>query len=494
MYLTDRINSLQQNQRPGLKMVNYPTKYVLIAADDHAASEAIRNCLQPHYQIHHASRPEQLFEMFSNKRYEFTFMDIAMLMSNISGQPEQKDYQKAISSFRKIFPAADIIVMSAHETIRDAVCAVKAGANNYITYPVNPEEIKYVIEMLEGERKKQSELDYLRDQFWESEAREIVQTRNPLMQNVFSKIRSVAKTRSTVMLYGETGTGKGVLARLIHAHSNRRNNQFISVHCGAIPDNLIESELFGHEKGAFTGAVKRKLGKFEIADGGTIFLDEIGTISNAAQIKLLHVLQDRTFNRLGGDQNLTSDARIIAATNADLKAMSESGNFRKDLYYRLNVFPIEIPPLRERKEDIPQLIKIFLKQLNMLYSKEIHDVHPLVSEAFHAYSWPGNIRELENLIERAHILETTNVLTPESFPRELFEQDDAAIAQIELQPSQSLSEVRRKAIENIERQYLKEILTIHKGRINLSAAAAGISTRQFHKLLAKYGIKKEDFK
>jgi transcriptional regulator with GAF, ATPase, and Fis domain len=205
------------------------------------------------------------------------------------------------------------------------------------------------------------------------------------MREVFKKIRAVASTRATVLLIGETGTGKGLLARMIHMHSNRCDDPFISVHCGAIPDTLLESELFGHEKGAFTGAVRKKLGKFEMARGGTIFLDEIGTITPPAQIKLLQVLQDGTFSRVGGEEALQTDARVITATNADLTGMSERGEFRKDLYYRLNVFPIEIPPLRERVDDIPQIVEVFLKKLKQRHEKNIHSVHPHVLQVFENY-------------------------------------------------------------------------------------------------------------
>jgi transcriptional regulator with GAF, ATPase, and Fis domain len=313
------------------------------------------------------------------------------------------------------------------------------------------------------------------------------------MEKVYDKIRSVAPTKSTVLLMGETGTGKGVLANLIHQHSNRRNVQFISVHCGAIPDTLLESELFGHEKGAFTGAVKRKLGKFEIASGGTIFLDEVGTITPSAQIKLLQVLQDGTFQRVGGEETLEAKVRVVAATNVDLKEMCEERKFRKDLYYRLNVFPIEIPPLRERPEDIPHLVEGSLKRLNMFNTKEIYHIDTQVLEAFRHYSWPGNIRELENLIERAYILESSPRLTPESFPSELFE-SGLSFATLSVDSSSTLAEVRRRGIENIERNYLKDLLTQKKGKIKESAEAAGITTRQLHKLMAKHEIRKEEFK
>ncbi|UCF94160.1 MAG: sigma-54-dependent Fis family transcriptional regulator, partial [Desulfobacterales bacterium] len=321
----------------------------------------------------------------------------------------------------------------------------------------------------------------------------LIQTKSALMQKVFEKIRSVSPTKSTVLLIGETGTGKSMMAKLIHQHSNRREAQFISVHCGAIPDTLLESELFGHEKGAFTGAIRRKMGKFEIAKGGTIFLDEIGTITPSAQIKLLQILQDGTFQRVGGESTLDANARVITATNTDLKKMCETGQFRKDLYYRLNVFPIEIPPLRERIEDIPSLCDSFLHRLNKFNSKQIDGIHPGVIEAFRRYSWPGNIRELENLVERAYILETSSILMPESFPNELF-QSGSLVGCLPANSSMTLAEARQHGIEDIERNYLKEVLARNKGKINESAQEAGITTRQLNKLMNKYGIRKEEFK
>jgi transcriptional regulator with GAF, ATPase, and Fis domain len=313
------------------------------------------------------------------------------------------------------------------------------------------------------------------------------------MIKVFDKIRSVAPTKSTVLLFGETGSGKGVLAKLIHRHSTRGDAQFINVHCGAIPDTLLESELFGHEKGAFTGAVRRKLGKFEIAQGGTIFLDEIGTITPSAQIKLLQVLQDGNYQRVGGEDTLEANVRIIAATNMDLKKMCDDGRFRRDLYYRLNVFPIGIFPLRERIEDIPLLVDVFLKKFNNLFQKEIRGIHPEVIKAFKSYFWPGNIREMENLMERAYILEMTSILTPQSFPNELFDSvskpDSSSEATFPI-----LAEAREKGIDSVEKQYLKELLSRTNGKIRTTSELAGISTRQLHKLMTKHGIRKENFR
>lgn len=467
-------------------------KNILVAATNQGACDAIRDCLCSGYKVECVFDKESCIELSRKKRYEFIFIDI-LFLQGVTPERNCNDYKKELQPFWHAFPTAQIIVLSTQDRIREAVNVVKAGASNYLTYPLNPDEVRYVTESIYESIRMESELDYLRDRFWQNDSLEVVRTNSPVMKEAFKKVKSVAPTKSTILLTGETGTGKGVIAKLIHRHSTRRDKQFISVHCGAIPETLLESELFGHEKGAFTGAVRRKLGKFEIAQGGTIFLDEIGTVSPSAQIKLLQVLQERIFQRVGGEEVIGADVRIIAATNVDLKKMSENGTFRRDLYYRLSVFPIETPPLRERIEDIPLLVEIFLKRLNKFNSKEIHDIHPAVLNAFERYSWPGNIRELENLIERAYILEISSILTPECFPSELFTLD-AATARIPADSSATLAEMRRRGVEHIERTYLKRVLALHKGRINSSAKTAGISVRQLHKLLTKYGIRKEEFK
>jgi DNA-binding NtrC family response regulator len=462
---------------------------ILVVSKEQEPFREIRACLPSGYRIGDAPSSQAALDILRKKRFDSIFFDIGLLQEAVEGD----QYRATLEPFWRMYPTIKIIIMTPQEMIREAVRAVKAGASDYVTYPIVREEVKLITEKVMESTIVQSELGYLRDQFWEPDTLEIVQTKNSQMKKVYDKIRSVAPTKSTVLLMGETGTGKGVLANLIHQHSNRRNVQFISVHCGAIPDTLLESELFGHERGAFTGAVKRKLGKFEIASGGTIFLDEVGTISPSAQIKLLQVLQDGTFQRVGGEETLDANLRVVAATNVDLKEMCEEAKFRKDLYYRLNVFPIEIPPLRERPEDIPHLVEGFLKRLNMFNTKEIYHIDTQVLEAFRHYSWPGNIRELENLIERAYILESSPGLTPESFPLELFE-SGVAFTTLSVDSSSTLAVVRRRGTENIEKNYLKELLTRYRGKIRASAEAAGITTRQLHKLMAKYGIRKEEFK
>ncbi len=464
-------------------------KSILVLTDNEAAFETIRSCLAAGFELNRANSTDDALDLLRQKRCDITFMDMTFLQAKVQGG----EYRLAMEPFRKLYSTMHIIVMSPQEKVREAVAAVRSGASDYLTYPVDPEEVRLVTEDLSRSDIIESELDYLRGQFWEAESHAIIQTRSRLMKGVFEKIRSVAPTKSTVLLLGETGVGKGVLASLVHQHSNRRKGPFISVHCGAIPDTLIESELFGHEKGAFTGAVKRKLGRFETATGGSIFLDEVGTITPSVQIKLLQVLQDGTYSRVGGEATLQADVRVIAASNRDLKEMCDKGEFRKDLYYRLNVFPVDIPPLKERLEDIPHFIENFLKRLNAINQKEIYEVDQRVFHGLMQYSWPGNIRELENLVERAYILETTSVLTPNSFPDELFD-SKGEMPPLPLDTSLSLEKVRRKAIEDIERNYLREILAKHRGKIRAASENAGITTRQLHKLMTKYGLRKEEFK
>jgi len=394
--------------------------------------------------------------------------------------------------FTKINSFVQFVILCPKEEVEKAVKAVNEGAASYLTYPIEENEVRLLLDSLDRSLVRDFELDYLRDHFWKTEWLEIIRSKNPRMKKIYESIRSVSPTIATVLLLGDTGTGKGMLARLVHWHSQRSEEPFIVVHCGAIPDTLIESELFGHEKGAFTGADRRKPGKFEMARGGTIFLDEIGTITASAQIKLLQILQDGTFSRLGGTTLMNSDVRIIAATNADLASLVQTGSFRKDLYYRLNIFPIEIPLLRERLEDLPNLTDIFLKNLNAKYGKGIDGLHPSVIEGFRQYEWPGNIRELENILERAYILETASILSAQNFPPEMVKQSET-YALSEKNPS-SLAQARQIAVEAFEKSYLTALLGQTKGKINLAAQKADITTRQLNRLITRYGLNKKNFK
>jgi two-component system response regulator HydG len=391
-------------------------KSVLTISPSEEVTSLIHSALPSGYQGEGAASLKDGLKLHHQRPFDLVLSDLNLLRDGSSAN----NYTTVIRPFKEVNPLVKIVVLSSKEGIRETVNAVKSAADDYLTYPIHPAEARLVVESLSESLTQHLELDYLRDQFWKSEWLDVIHSQTVATKDVFKKIRMVAVTKATVLLTGENGTGKTLYARMLHRHSNRCDDPFICVHCGAIPDTLLESELFGHEKGAFTGAVRRKLGKFELTMSGTIFLDEIGTLTPSAQIKLLQVLQDGTYSRVGGEAVLKTEARVIAATNADLTEMSQKGEFRKDLYYRLNVFPVEIPPLRERLDDIPYFVEIFLKKLNQQYGKNIHNVHPQILEALKKHHWPGNIRELENLLERAYILETTTMLTPESFPEDLF--------------------------------------------------------------------------
>ncbi|MFP4521530.1 MAG: sigma 54-interacting transcriptional regulator [Fibrobacterota bacterium] len=318
-------------------------------------------------------------------------------------------------------------------------------------------------------------------------------TKNSLMKQVYRRIHASAPYNTTILLMGETGTGKTELARYIHSLSKSKNGPFLTLHCGSIPETLIESELFGHEKGAFTGAIKKTKGKFEQAANGTLFLDEIGTMSPQAQVRLLRVLQNGTFQRVGGDSELKSGARIIAAGNSDFDELCESGLFRKDLYYRISAYPIILPPLRERSEDIKPLSLSILNGLNMGNHSSKFFSGDEVFKLLIQYSWPGNIRELENLIERAYINTDSECIKPDSFT-EITGFESFKTASPGATCEGTLRECRETGIKTLESEYLTQILKINEGRIKESSASAGISTRQLSKLLRRHGISKEMFK
>ena len=381
-----------------------------------------------------------------------------------------------------------VVILSPKSQIKEALLYIKSGSLNYITYPVTKEEIKYFCHSNYPMKKIQfSVSDWLPDDA------SMLRTANPYMRNLYEQAKLVSMKSTTVLITGETGTGKGTLAKLLHSLSDRRDKPFISIHCGALPETLLESELFGHEKGAFTGALKQKKGKFELAEGGTVFLDEIGTVSPDMQIKLLEVLQEREIVRIGGEKPIKLDIRIIAATNEDLVELCDQGTFRKDLYYRLNVFPLHVPPLKERTEDLPVIRASLIQKFNLLHNKNILGVDPVVAEALSNYSWPGNIRELENLFERAFILEASDILSTASFPAEIL----AHVSNAEMiinKPSGTLAEVRNSVIARIEEEYIRSNLAVNNGSIQKTALTAGITTRQLHKLMTRYKIDKKDYK
>ena len=462
-------------------------KDILVLTNWADAFSFISNVLKKSFSVKHATDIEAAEAMHIKSPFDMIIAEIALLEQGLD-----TGFNFSNHPFIKANPFIQVVALCDRKDVRKASKAVKEGASGYLLYPIEEKEIQLLLPSVDRTLSKDFELDYLRDYFWKTEWLDVIRSKNPRMKKNYKNIRSVAPTIATVLLLGDTGTGKGMLARLIHWHSQRSEKPFIEVHCGAIPDTLIESELFGHEKGAFTGANRRKSGKFEMAKGGTIFLDEIGTITASAQIKLLQVLQDGTYNRIGGDSLMKSDVRIIAATNANLEKLIKKGEFRKDLYYRLNIFPIEIPQLKERLEDLPYLIEIFLKNLNAKYSKEILKLHSSVLDGFEKYDWPGNIRELENILERAYILEDSSVMMPNNFPIETMITFDSDITCDNR--ATSLAQARQHAVNIFEHSYLTSLLEQTSGRINLAAQKAGITTRQLNRLLNQHDLNKNEFK
>ncbi|MEZ0576745.1 sigma-54-dependent transcriptional regulator [Halodesulfovibrio aestuarii] len=451
------------------------------------ASEMLKRsilAIQPDIKVNTAC---ELVSATTNSHIDVFFVDHSLLLG------DKVDISEGLNYIWKEASSADVVILVNSTEIRYAIEGINAGAVDYLAYPLMHSEVTLVLSRLDRDLARKHELSYLQDDFWNEKALQLVKTNSPLMREVFSMVRQMAATKTTVLLTGETGIGKSVLAKLIHSHSTRRDKPFVSLHCGAIPDSLIESELFGHTRGAFTGALKDTIGKFGAAEGGTLFLDEIGTITPSMQIKLLHVLQERTIQRVGSDKEHFVDVRIIAATNDDLWRQCELGTFRKDLYYRLNVFPIRIPSLRERKEDIASFAKTFIQDCNHMLGKDIVGLHPKVLAAFKRYSWPGNVRELENIIERACILETDKFIRLENIPNEISALSSATL-DTQADISVPLGEARQNVVNQFEYIYLSELLQATKGKINKAAKQAGITTRQIHKLMQKHELTKDDFK
>ncbi len=326
-----------------------------------------------------------------------------------------------LERIKKINPDLPVIMMTAYGTIEKAVEAMKKGAYDYITKPFSNEELKVTIRKAVDIYRLVKENRYLNQELRNQYNFGNIVGKSKPMQEIFSLIQKVAKTRATVLITGESGTGKELVARAIHYNSPRQNKPFISVNCAALPESLLESELFGHEKGSFTGAVSMRKGRFELADKGTLFLDEVSEMSPTLQVKLLRVLQEREFERVGGTKTLKVDVRIIAASNRDLKEEVEAGHFREDLFYRLNVVHIHLPPLRERPDDIPLLVAHFLQKYAQEVGRQRVEISPEALNLIYTYTWPGNVRELENAIERAVILSSGQEITPEHLPPHLFQ-------------------------------------------------------------------------
>ncbi|HHI98017.1 MAG TPA: sigma-54-dependent Fis family transcriptional regulator [Thermodesulfatator atlanticus] len=386
---------------------------ILIVEDNVSEAEIYQDFLQQkgfHVEVAHdgAEGISRLNENF----YDVVITDLSM--PKVSGL-------KVLEHIVENTPETICIILTGFGSIKSAVEAIKLGAYDYLTKPIALEELLLTIEKALETRQLRRENEYLRRKLWQEWGYGEIIGKSKAMRRVFALIEKVADTESTVLILGESGTGKELVARAIHAASDRREGPFIPVNCGAIPEELLESELFGHEKGAFTGAIKTRIGRFELAHGGTIFLDEIAEMSPKLQVKLLRVLQERTFERIGGTKPIKVDIRVIAATNKDLEKEVKEGRFREDLYYRLNVIPIKLPPLRERLEDIPLLVEHFLARFSNRKKEPVQGISKEALECLMKHDWPGNVRELENVIERMVILSNGSQLTLEDVPEYILE-------------------------------------------------------------------------
>jgi len=416
------------------------------------------------YDVTVAESAQEALAKMAAQRFDLALVDIKMPGT------DGVELQRRI---HEIDPEMIVIIMTGYASVETAVTALKNGAYDYVTKPFDPDDIAHTIHNALAHRRSERENARLRETVVAmAQPKEFVGQSSAMMR-VFEAIQTVGPTEATVLIKGESGTGKELCARAIHAASPRRLNPLVVIHCGALAETLLESELFGHEKGAFTGAQYRKKGSFEVAEGGTVFLDEIGDISLKTQTDLLRVLQEREITRVGSSRPIPVDFRCIAATNKNLEALVQEGKFRADLYYRLNVFQIELPPLRERKGDIPILVEHFIRKFSVSMNKQITRVSPEAMDILDRYQWPGNVRELENAVERAMVVAQEPELREQDFSLQL-----------------SGQEHNGRTLEEVERAHVLSVVEDCKGNQTLAAEILDIDRVTLHNKLKKYGWKK----
>jgi len=443
---------------------------VVVADDEESARISLGQILREDgYQVSLAADGEEALRLVAAEQPDVLLTDLKM---------PGMDGQELLSRVRQGYPEVAVVIMTAHGTIRSAVEALRQGAEDYLTKPVDVEEVEYLLDQVLKRRKLISETRLLRERLDEKYRFENIIGHSPEMLEVFRLVEQVAPTQASVLITGESGTGKELIAQAIHQRSQRREAPFIKVSCAALPETLLESELFGHERGSFTGALARRAGRFEIAAGGTVFLDEVGDIPLGMQVKLLRFLQDHQFERVGGNQTLTVDVRVITATHRDLQAFIKEGKFREDLYYRLNVIEIPLPPLRSKLQDIPLLTDFFLKKYSAANGKEIKAVSDEVLSALMAYAWPGNVRELEHALERAVILSRGDELDLSLFPTLPRTAQPSRMAKKPVSPGATMEEIEREAI-------LRTLESVG-GSTSRAAAVLKISPRTIQYKLKEY--------
>jgi len=443
---------------------------VLVVDDEPAQRELVGGFLRKQgFEVAEAPDGRTALERFRKEPFDLLLTD--QRMPGLSGL-------ELLEAARAVTPAVSMIIMTAYGTIETAVAAIKGGAADYLTKPLNLDELLHRIAQVRERQRLIMENRELREALQERHRVEGIIGESGRMQEVLSLVRRVAGSDATILIQGESGTGKELIARAIHYASPRAGAPLVSVNCAALPETLLESELFGHEKGAFTGAVAARKGRFELADGGSLFLDEIGDLPLHLQVKLLRVLQEREFERVGSSRPVSVDVRLLAATHRDLEALVRAGRFRDDLYYRINVVSIALPPLRERREDIPLLLDHFVEKFARRNGKRISGLTRDAREALLRYDYPGNVRELENLVERAVVLTRDEVIGLEDLPLGVKEREGETSGETSLT-------VR---VEGLERRMIREALDRADGVQTRAAEILGISERVLRYKLKKYGL------
>ncbi len=446
---------------------------ILIVDDEKNIREGLGRSLEMDgYEVLLAEDGKQGWNLVNEEHVDLVIADLKM--PEMSGE----ELLKRISS---AYPTIPVIILTGHGTIESAVEAMRNGAFDFVTKPVNLDRLSLLAKRALSNRELVLQHRTLKEEVERLKSRrktgEII-GKSSQMQKIMQMIEQVAATRASVLITGESGVGKELVADAIHILSNRKENPYIKVHCAALAESLLESELFGHEKGAFTGAVSMKRGRFELAHTGTIFLDEIGEINQQVQIKILRVLQDKKFERVGGEKTQEVDVRVVSATNRDLKSEIEEGRFREDLFYRLNVVNIHVPPLRERKEDIPLLISAFLQEFSEENQKNIEGVDPRARLALYNYHWPGNIRELRNCIESSVVMTKGNIITYDDLPPTVTSGSDADYVKIEV----------GSTLEDAEREMIRATLHRENGNKSRTADVLGIGRKTLHRKIQEYKL------
>ncbi len=495
---------------------------VLVVDDDKVLQQSVKQALEyHHFVVDVADNGKEAVTKVYGQKYDLVVMDVNM--------PEMDGIQ-ALTEIKKHDPSVIVLILTAYSNVTDAVKAVKEGAYNYLEKPISSENLVALIKRALKARSMVETLTFSSPtlSLGEGSSKDKFVGESNAMKKVFDVISKLAKVTTPVLIRGESGTGKELVAKAIHYNSPRKDEKFVTINCGAISENLIESELFGHEKGAFTGADQRKIGKFQFAEGGTIFLDEIGDISAAMQVKLLRVLQEKTFMPVGSNREIKVDVRIIAASHKPFEEMIKDGSFREDLFYRLNVLPVYLPPLRERKTDIPHLVNHYINYFNNVHNLKVIGAEPDALEVLTNYSWPGNIRELRNIIEHCFIMESSDMIHAQSLPAVVFKDQKKAEAKDPVTTDSviDIADIQNSVLDNptqkttgtnevqfsfgtkvgeggkldfalakdlFEKEFIVQALKLNRGRINQTALNANIPKKTLLRKIEKYEINPKDY-